>query len=60
MNSQMGLKPANAAPTAMPAKPDSVIGVSTTLLSPYFFHRPLKYVTFFKWYFLILLFGRVT
>lgn len=40
MNSQIGLSPAIAAPTAIPAKPISVIGVSMTRLSPYFFHRP--------------------
>lgn len=42
INSQIGLSPANAAPTAIPAKPISVIGVSMTLLSPYFFQSPLK------------------
>lgn len=42
MNSQIGLRPANAAPTAIPAKPISVIGVSITRLSPYFFHSPLE------------------
>jgi len=40
MNSQMGRSPAMAAPTAIPAKPISVIGVSMTRLSPYFFHSP--------------------
>ena len=40
MNSQMGLRPAMAAPTAMPAKPDSVMGVSITRDSPYFSHNP--------------------
>lgn len=40
MNSQIGRSPAIAAPTAMPAKPISVIGVSITRLSPYFFHNP--------------------
>ena len=30
MNSQTGFRPANAAPTAKPANPDSVIGVSIT------------------------------
>lgn len=40
MNSQIGRKPAIAAPTAIPAKPISVIGVSTTRWSPYFFQRP--------------------
>ena len=29
-----GCKPANAAPTVRPQKPDSVIGLSITLLSP--------------------------
>ena len=29
-----GCKPANAAPTVRPQKPDSVIGLSMTLLSP--------------------------
>merc|ERR1711928_206499 len=41
MNSQIGFKPPIAAPAAIPAKPISVIGVSITLLSPYFFHNPL-------------------
>jgi hypothetical protein len=40
MNSQMGRRPAMAAPTAIPVKPISVIGVSMTRLSPYFFHNP--------------------
>jgi hypothetical protein len=40
MNSQTGLRPAIAAPTAIPVKPISVIGVSITRLSPYFFHSP--------------------
>ena len=30
MNSQIGANPANAAPTAKPANPDSVMGVSIT------------------------------
>lgn len=34
MNSQIGLRPWKAAPTAMPAKPASVIGVSTTRFGP--------------------------
>lgn len=42
MNSQIGRSPAMAAPTAIPAKPISVIGVSMTRLSPYFFHKPLE------------------
>lgn len=46
INSQMGRRPAIAAPTAIPAKPISVIGVSMTRLSPYFFHSPLD--TYFK------------
>ena len=40
INSQIGLRPFIAAPTAKPAKPISVIGVSMTRLSPYFFHKP--------------------
>jgi len=40
MNSQTGRRPAMAAPTAIPAKPISVIGVSIIRLSPYFFHSP--------------------
>jgi len=40
MNSQTGLSPLKAAPTANPAKPISVIGVSIIRLSPYFFHKP--------------------
>ena len=34
MNSTMGRSPPKAAPTAMPAKPCSVIGVSMTRLAP--------------------------
>ena len=34
MNSTIGFRPASAAPTPMPAKPCSVIGVSITRLSP--------------------------
>ncbi len=34
MNSTIGLSPAMAAPTPRPAKPCSVMGVSTTRLSP--------------------------
>ena len=34
MNSTIGFSPAKAAPTPSPAKPYSVIGVSTTRLSP--------------------------
>ena len=41
MNSQMGLRSLYAAPVAMPAKPISVMGVSMTRRSPYFWKRPL-------------------
>ncbi len=34
MNSTMGFKPAMAAPTPMPAKPYSVMGVSMTRRAP--------------------------
>ena len=34
MNSTIGFRPAIAAPTPMPAKPCSVIGVSITRLAP--------------------------
>lgn len=47
MNSQIGRRPAIAAPTAIPANPISVIGVSITRLSPYFFHKPRE--TCFKY-----------
>ena len=40
INSTTGLKPLKAAPTPIPANPISVIGVSITRLSPYFFHNP--------------------
>lgn len=40
MNSQMGLKPLSAAPTAKPVKPASVMGVSITLRSPNLSKRP--------------------
>ena len=40
MNSQIGCSPASAAPTARPAKPDSVMGVSMTLFSPKRSSRP--------------------
>ena len=40
INSTTGLNPLKAAPTPIPANPISVIGVSMTLLSPYFFHNP--------------------
>lgn len=36
-----GCKPARAAPTVRPAKPDSVIGLSMTLLSPKRSNNPL-------------------
>ena len=36
-----GCKPANAAPTVRPAKPDSVIGLSMTLFSPNLSSSPL-------------------
>ena len=48
INSQTGLRPFMAAPTAKPAKPISVIGVSMTRLSPYFFHKPRVTWNFFK------------
>ena len=40
MNSQTGCSPANAAPTVRPQNPDSVIGLSITLLSPNRSRRP--------------------
>ena len=40
INSTTGLNPLKAAPTPIPANPISVIGVSITRLSPYFFHNP--------------------
>jgi hypothetical protein len=40
INSQIGLNPDNAAPTAKPAKPASVIGVSITLFGPNLSSRP--------------------
>lgn len=36
MNSIIGFNPYMAAPTVMPVKPDSVIGVSMILALPYF------------------------
>jgi hypothetical protein len=42
MNSMIGLKPTMAAPTPTPAKPSSVIGVSTTRISPNSWSRPLE------------------
>eukprot|EP00835_Amoeboradix_gromovi_P004868 NODE_409_length_9212_cov_0.585537.p12 type:complete len:112 gc:universal NODE_409_length_9212_cov_0.585537:599-264(-) len=50
INSQIGFNPPKAAPTAKPAKPLSVIGVSMILLSPYLSNKPL--VTLYApWYF---------
>ncbi len=40
MNSTMGRRPVNAAPTPTPAKPCSVIGVSTTRFAPNSCKRP--------------------
>lgn len=40
MNSQIGASPARAAPTARPAKPDSVMGESMTRFSPNRSRRP--------------------
>ena len=40
MNSTIGLRPFSAAPTAMPVKPCSVIGVSMTRLAPNSSSRP--------------------
>jgi len=40
MNSQIGRSPAKAAPVAIPVNPISVMGVSMTRLSPYFFQSP--------------------
>lgn len=40
INSQIGLNPYNAAPTAIPANPLSVIGVSITLYYPNFSYIP--------------------
>jgi hypothetical protein len=37
----MGCRPASAAPTVRPAKPDSVMGLSITLFSPKRSRRPL-------------------
>ena len=42
MNSQIGFNPAKAAPTAIPANPISVIGVSMTLLAPNLSSNPLE------------------
>ena len=41
MNSITGRRPVIAAPTAMPVKPDSVMGLSITRLSPKISSRPL-------------------
>jgi hypothetical protein len=41
MNSTMGFRPAKAAPTPMPAKPCSVIGVSTTRFGAEFLQQAL-------------------
>ena len=40
INSTIGFKPIKDAPTAIPVKPASVIGVSQTLLPPYLSKRP--------------------
>ena len=42
INSQIGLKPLRAAPTAKPAKPISVMGVSITLFSPNLSNNPFE------------------
>jgi hypothetical protein len=47
MNSQMGLSPARAAPTAIPVNPISVMGVSMTLFSPNLSRSPLE--TYCQW-----------
>lgn len=41
MNSQIGFKPLKAEPTAIPAKPISVMGVSMTRLGPNLSNKPL-------------------
>lgn len=41
MNSQTGFKPQKAEPTAIPAKPISVMGVSMTRLGPNLSNKPL-------------------
>lgn len=41
MNSMIGLVPARAAPTPIPVKPISVMGVSMILFSPYLSYKPL-------------------
>ncbi len=41
MNSMMGRRPHMAAPTPTPAKPSSVMGVSTTRISPNSCSSPL-------------------
>jgi hypothetical protein len=40
MNSTIGLRPVKAAPTAMPVKPCSVIGMSITRFGPNSSSRP--------------------
>ena len=47
MNSHTGRRPANAAPTAMPVNPASVIGVSLTRSGPYFCSRPRVILFYF-------------
>ena len=47
MNSQTGLRPAKADPTARPQNPDSVMGVSITRLGPNLSKRPLDTYTRF-------------
>ncbi len=42
MNSTIGFRPASAAPTPRPAKPCSVIGVSTTRRGAEFLQQPLR------------------
>jgi hypothetical protein len=42
MNSIIGLKPYEAAPTPIPVNPISEIGVSIILLSPNFFHKSFE------------------
>ena len=44
MNSTIGLRPAKAAPTPTPAKPYSVIGVSTTRVGPNSSSRPWRHL----------------
>jgi hypothetical protein len=42
MNSMTGRSPTIAAPTPIPAKPSSVIGVSTTRISPNSWRSPFE------------------